>query len=66
MVALASIQLPTHPPPLRLTPIGSFCDITGTETSIDVLPSKNQALCDYCTFVSKLNTVANLPGPVAY
>ena len=24
------------------------------ETSIDVLPSKNQALCDYCTLVSKL------------
>ena len=24
-------------------------------TSIDVLPSKNQALCEYCTFVSKLN-----------
>ena len=25
------------------------------ETSIDVLPSKNQALCEYCTLVSKLN-----------
>ena len=23
-------------------------------TSIDVLPSKNQALCEYCTLVSKL------------
>ena len=23
-------------------------------TSIDVLPSKNQALCEYCTHVSKL------------
>ena len=22
--------------------------------SIDVLPSKNQALCEYCTFVNKL------------
>jgi len=24
------------------------------KTSIDVLPSKNQALCEYCTHVSKL------------
>ena len=24
------------------------------ETSIDVLPSKNKALCDYCTLPSKL------------
>ena len=23
-------------------------------TSIDVKPSKNQALCEYCTYVSKL------------
>ena len=23
------------------------------QTSIDVLPSKNQALCEYCTHVSK-------------
>ena len=24
-----------------------------TETTIDVLPSKNQALCEYCTLKSK-------------
>ena len=24
------------------------------KTSIDVLPSKNQALCEYCTLASKL------------
>ena len=28
--------------------------VTEFATSIDVLPSKNQALCDYCTLVSKL------------
>ena len=27
---------------------------TSLITSIDILPSKNQALCDYCTLVSKL------------
>ena len=30
------------------------------KTSIDVLPSKNQVLCEYCTHVSKLNTADTL------
>ena len=28
--------------------------LTTTQTSVDVLPSKNQALCEYCTHSNKL------------
>ena len=29
------------------------CSVSTYKTSIDVLPSKNQALCEYCTLVCK-------------
>ena len=38
----------------RLTVPAAIFSYCITKTSIDVLPSKNQALCEYCTYVSKL------------
>ena len=35
-------------------PVMSKQSFITTETSIDVLPSKNQALCEYCTYLSTL------------
>ena len=36
-----------------LAAINSY--VMHTDTSIDVLPSKNEALCEYCEFESKLS-----------
>ena len=37
---------------MHITTSSNFC--TAVITSINVLPSKNQALCEYCTHVGKL------------
>ena len=40
--------------------LGDINNVANIETSIDVLPSKNQGLCEYCTYVSNCLNIVDI------